>query len=73
MNTGTVRFYNLDKGFGFIRQDNSDSSEYFFHFSGLKNAVSANQDDKVTFDVIPDRNRPGSYRATNITILPDEE
>ena len=30
MNTGTVKFFNVSKGFGFIKDDNS-SNEYFVH------------------------------------------
>ena len=31
--TGSVKFYNLDKGFGFIKCDGSNN-EYFFHHTG---------------------------------------
>jgi CspA family cold shock protein len=49
MNTGTVKFFNNSKGFGFIKDDASDK-EYFVHVSGLKDQVKEN--DKVTFDLI---------------------
>jgi len=48
MNTGTVKFFNNSKGFGFIKDDTSDK-EYFVHVSGLKDQVKEN--DKVTFDL----------------------
>ncbi|MBL0309392.1 MAG: cold shock domain-containing protein [Bacteroidetes bacterium] len=48
MNQGTVKFFNNDKGFGFIKDDNS-STEYFVHSSGLINQVS--EGDKVTFEL----------------------
>jgi CspA family cold shock protein len=48
MNTGTVKFFNNSKGFGFIKDDASDK-EYFVHVSGLKDQVKEN--DKVTFDL----------------------
>lgn len=48
MNNGTVKFFNNDKGFGFIKDDNS-STEYFVHSSGLVNQVS--EGDKVTFEL----------------------
>ncbi len=34
MNKGTVKFFNDTKGFGFIKEDDSDK-EYFVHVSGL--------------------------------------
>jgi CspA family cold shock protein len=48
MNTGTVKFFNNSKGFGFIKDDASDK-EYFVHVSGLKDEIKEN--DKVTFDL----------------------
>lgn len=48
MNNGTVKFFNDLKGFGFIKEAESDQ-EYFVHASGLVNEVREN--DKVTFDL----------------------
>ncbi len=48
MNKGTVKFFNDTKGFGFIKDDNSDK-EYFVHVSGLINEIREN--DEVTFDL----------------------
>ncbi|MCK9399570.1 MAG: cold shock domain-containing protein [Bacteroidales bacterium] len=48
MNTGTVKFFNDSKGFGFIKDDASDK-EYFVHVSGLKDEIKEN--DKVTFEL----------------------
>lgn len=48
MKKGTVVFYNDSKGFGFIKEDNSEK-EYFVHSSGLKETIG--KDDKVTFDL----------------------
>ena len=48
MNTGTVKFFNDTKGFGFIKEDES-GTEYFVHVSGLIDEI--NQNDKVTFDL----------------------
>ena len=48
MNTGTVKFFNDSKGFGFIKDDASDK-EYFVHVSGLKDEI--NENDKVTFEL----------------------
>ncbi|MFI5150820.1 MAG: cold-shock protein [Bacteroidia bacterium] len=45
---GTVKFFNEDKGFGFIKEEGSDS-DIFVHVSGLKDQIR--QNDMVTFDV----------------------
>ncbi|HBF89089.1 MAG TPA: cold-shock protein [Bacteroidales bacterium] len=48
MNKGTVKFFNEEKGFGFIKDANSEK-EYFVHSSGLKDRVREN--DEVTFEL----------------------
>lgn len=48
MLTGTVKFYNDAKGFGFIVDDESQK-EIFVHATGLVDKVT--QDDKVSFEV----------------------
>ena len=48
MTKGTVKFFNESKGFGFIKDEESDK-EYFVHSSGLKDRIQ--EDDEVTFDL----------------------
>ncbi|KAA5538960.1 cold-shock protein [Adhaeribacter rhizoryzae] len=48
MNNGTVKFFNDLKGFGFIKDTNSEQ-DYFVHASGLMQDVREN--DQVTFDL----------------------
>jgi cold shock protein len=48
MNNGTVKFFNDTKGFGFIKDANSND-EYFVHVSGLQDEIREN--DEVTFDL----------------------
>ncbi|MDA3891893.1 MAG: cold shock domain-containing protein [Salinivirgaceae bacterium] len=48
MNKGKVKFFNDTKGFGFIKDVESDK-EYFVHVSGLIDEI--NEDDDVTFDL----------------------
>ena len=47
MNSGTVKFYNESKGFGFII-DNSSKEEIFVHASGLVDKVQ--EGDVVTYN-----------------------
>lgn len=44
---GTVKFFNNEKGFGFIKDENGQ--DIFVHVSGLKEEIQEN--DNVTFDV----------------------
>ena len=48
MKTGTVKFYNSEKGFGFIKDDETQE-DVFVHRSGAKDNLREN--DAVTFDV----------------------
>ena len=48
MSTGTVKFFNDSKGFGFIKDDDSEQ-EYFVHASGLIEEVRENY--QVSFDL----------------------
>jgi len=46
---GKVKFYNTDKGYGFIA--GSDDKDYFFHMSALSEGVVVQENDEVTFDI----------------------
>ncbi|MGB7842921.1 MAG: cold shock domain-containing protein [Salinimicrobium sp.] len=48
MNKGTVKFFNESKGYGFIKDEESNE-EYFVHANGLVDEIR--QDDEVTFDL----------------------
>jgi CspA family cold shock protein len=52
MNKGIVKFFNETKGFGFIKDLESDK-EYFVHVSGLIDKVD--KDDEVTFELAEGR------------------
>jgi len=63
MNTGTVKFYNELKGFGFIK-DSKTQNEYFVHSSGLKDSIEEN--DEVTFDLQEGRK---GLNAVNVKLV----
>jgi CspA family cold shock protein len=48
MKTGTVKFFNYEKGFGFIKDDET-GEDVFVHKTGLVDNI--NEDDNVEFDV----------------------
>ena len=51
MTTGTVKFFNERKGFGFII-DEENHQDIFVHASGLIDKIGEN--DKVSFDITED-------------------
>jgi cold shock protein len=50
MQTGTVKFFNESKGFGFI-VDSASGQEIFVHVTAL-GGIHLRQDDKVSFDIV---------------------
>ncbi len=64
--TGTVKFFNQDKGFGFITPDGG-AKDVFVHISALQAAgmQSLAEGQKVSFDTEPDRMGKGP-KAVNI-------
>ncbi len=60
MKTGTVKFFNESKGFGFI-VDDENQREVFVHISGLVDKI--NQGDKVTFNVTEGRKGPNAIEV----------
>ncbi len=67
MATGTVKWFNGDKGFGFIAPEDG-SADVFAHFSAI-NATgfrSLNEGDHVSYDVTQG---PKGPQAANITVI----
>ena len=66
MNTGTVKFYNDQKGFGFIQPDNG-GKDVFVHATALERAGLRGlvEGQKVSFDTAEDR-RSGKIAVNTI-------
>ncbi len=66
MESGTVKFYNEQKGYGFIQPDNG-GKDVFVHATALERAGinGLREGQKVSFDTQPDR-RTGKSAVNNI-------
>ena len=66
MNTGTVKFFNATKGYGFIQLD-SGGADVFVHISAVERAGMRTivEGQKLSFDVVRD-NRSGKNAAENL-------
>lgn len=64
MPIGTVKFYNTDRGYGFIQPEDG-SKDVFVHATALERAGmrGLTEGQKISFDVAMDRGKPA---ATNI-------
>jgi CspA family cold shock protein len=64
--TGTVKFFNADKGYGFIEPDNG-GQDAFVHISAVERAglATLREKDRVTYDLEQDKR--GKMAAVNIT------
>ena len=67
MATGTVKWFNTEKGYGFIQPDDG-GKDVFVHSSAVEQAGlrTLNEGQKVNFEVIADR-RTGKSSAGNLT------
>ncbi|MDF9279285.1 cold-shock protein [Arthrobacter sp. EH-1B-1] len=67
MTTGTVKWFNAEKGFGFISPDDG-SQDVFAHFSAIQSSGyrSPEENQKVEFDVVQG---PKVLQAENIRPL----
>lgn len=69
MNKGTVKWFNAEKGFGFIANDDG-GDDVFVHFSAIAATgyKSLAEGQKVTFDVEKDPKNSKKLRAANVNI-----
>ena len=63
MKQGTVKFFNENKGFGFITQDNGDA-DLFVHKNDLIQQIS--KGDRVTYDIAEG---PNGFNAVDVKLI----
>jgi CspA family cold shock protein len=68
MPVGTVKFFNTQKGYGFIQPDDG-SKDVFVHITAVERAgmKSLNEGQRISFDVEPDKKGKGP-KAVNLVI-----
>ena len=68
MQKGTVKWFNKEKGYGFISNDEREE-EVFVHFSAINAEGFKNLEEgqKVTYEVEPDIKDKNRLRAVNVT------
>lgn len=70
MATGIVKWFNDQKGFGFITPDGGAEKDVFVHFSGIvargKERRTLHENDEVTFDVTQGEKGP---QAVNVKVI----
>ena len=66
MNSGTVKWFNAEKGYGFISNDDG-GEDVFVHFSDIvtEGFKTLEEGQKVTYSIETD-DRNGKVRATNV-------
>ena len=70
MMNGTVKWFNAEKGFGFISNDDG-GEDVFVHFSAIvaDGYKTLTEGQKVTFEIEPDTRNSGRFRAVNVQPL----
>ena len=66
MNKGTVKWFNAEKGYGFITGE--DGADVFVHFSAIQGEgfKTLEEGQKVTFETEPDPKNSSKLRAVNV-------
>lgn len=69
MKTGTVKWFNAEKGYGFISCDEC-GTDVFVHFSAIQveGFKTLAEGQKVTFDTEPDPKNSDKLRAVNVCL-----
>ncbi len=64
--SGVVCFMKIGSSYGFVSTDGDPNSKIFFHARDVIGAEPLYQNERVTFDVVPDKYKQGKPRAISI-------
>ncbi len=69
MNNGTVKWFNAQKGYGFITNEGT-GEDVFVHFSAIMSEgyKTLEEGQKVTFDIEQDPKNSSKLRAANVVL-----
>ncbi|MDE6915513.1 MAG: cold-shock protein [Lachnospiraceae bacterium] len=69
MNNGTVKWFNAQKGYGFITNEGT-GEDVFVHFSAIMSDgyKTLEEGQKVTFDIEQDPKNSSKLRAANVVL-----
>lgn len=69
MNNGTVKWFNAQKGYGFITNDGT-GEDVFVHFSAInvEGYKTLEEGQKVTFEMVEDPKNSKKFKAANVTL-----
>ena len=70
MSNGTVKWFNAEKGYGFIADEQS-GNDVFVHFSAIQaeGFKTLNEGQKVTFSTEPDPKNSDKLRAVDVVVV----
>lgn len=70
MKNGIVKWFNPDKGYGFLADDEG-GKDIFVHFTAIvaDGFKTLNEGQKVTFEVEPDPKNADKLRAANVKVV----
>ena len=70
MNNGTVKWFNEDKGYGFISNDNG-GDDVFVHFSSIQGSgfKTLKEGQKVSYETETDPKNSSKLRAVNVNAI----
>lgn len=68
LQTGTVKWFSGEKGYGFITQDDG-GDDIFVHYSAIQTSGfrTLNEGDKVSYEVVDGRD--GKKQASNVNVV----
>ena len=70
MSNGTVKWFNAERGYGFIADDDG-GNDVFVHFSAIQadGFKTLNEGQKVTFSTEPDPKNSDKLRAVDVVVV----